>query len=311
MDQLRQETLSETIKLINKLKVLVNFFKTDLLKDLLSKIHTVYTIFENNSDLSSNKLNSFNIQYTQSLISLLSELKTDSERKILILDEDISKQSDSIKAIDEKIVLIKDDVKQIEIDVKLCLKNLFLFLSNQKDFVNLHINSLTRFHNLYKADYFEVVAESEYMKFSFVDDKSFYIKPNVAINKKLLGILNKNEFKVEYICGYLFGLSFVDVFKCAEIYFCYIQDINTFNIVEIERAQDKLTVLKFKEQNKLILLKNRREVLKTITSQEILETLQNLSDKLSERDFLSDLQKIDSKTAVLNEMIRTELLGAC
>ena len=309
MDQLRQETLIETMKLINKLKVLVNFFKTDLLKDVLSKIQTVYTIFENNQELNSNKLNSFNLQYVQSLIALLSELKIDSERKILILDEDISKQSDLVKSIDDKANCMSDEIKQIDVDVKITLKNLYLFLSNQKDSLTLQINSLNRFHNMHKTDFFELVSESNYMKFSFVDEKLFYINPKVAINKRLLGILNKNEFKVQYVFGYLFGLSFVDIFKCAEIYFCYIQESNIFNIVDIEIPQDKITVSKFKEQSKLVLLKNRREMLKTITSEQILETLQNLSDKLSERDFLSDLQRIDAKTAVLNEMVRTEMLN--
>lgn len=76
-----EEIINNSEGRLNKLKIFSNFFDNSLVISIAVRTRVVHDIFASNKSLDINKLELFHLQYTDTLIDLLTKLKKNLEQK--------------------------------------------------------------------------------------------------------------------------------------------------------------------------------------------------------------------------------------
>ena len=94
--------MSQSKRRLTKLKLLSNFFENIDIISIYIKTDIIHQLFENNETLDYSKLELFHLQYTDSLIELLTKIKKKKETDLLAIISEININNQYIVNFEEQ-----------------------------------------------------------------------------------------------------------------------------------------------------------------------------------------------------------------
>ncbi|KFF73736.1 hypothetical protein HX13_18210 [Chryseobacterium sp. P1-3] len=201
--------LSQSRRRLTKLKLLANFFEHIDIISIFIKTDIIHNMFQENTALDYNKLELFHLQYTDSLIELLTKIKRQKENDMLAVINEIDINKKYISGFEErKIDSFQTDRKMYSGIFSQHLKKLYKDLTEAIFTVNW--DNVLYFHKKYAQEFYRSAVDE-----SLLTSGSFpaYQYKDYSIERKLLGRLNIHGFKVRFICGYIIGTHEYELFK--------------------------------------------------------------------------------------------------
>ncbi|MGL5277434.1 hypothetical protein [Myroides sp.] len=311
--------LRDSQRRIVRLKLLSNFYKQADLISVFIKTELIHTIFKESDDetLDYNKLELFHIQFTDSLLELLTKIKRRKESQIVLNLKEIEVNNKFIN----RYAQISRTENDFEIERKFYSSKVGDYLADVydrligEDSENI-ITDLSSFSSMYAADYYRDWEDSA--SFEREEDLRYYEYRNVKIESRLMGRLNISGFKVRFVCGYNCNTTYYELFRIFQSDDEFVFNVynNTFyflnedkggvldkshNVYKNDIVQD-LTI-----KNERLVLENKR--VREVLSVEVLDVLSKYREILDNMNFLSNSFSIDEETNVLKAMLQLNLDG--
>lgn len=306
MDDEAVSIMSQSKRRLTKLKLLSNFFENVDIISIYIKTDIIHKLFEENKTLDYNKLELFHLQYTDSLIELFTKIKKKKENDLLAVINEISVNTQYISTFEErKVDSFETDRKIYSGIFSQHLKNLYKDLTEDK--FTLNWNDVLYFQKKYAAEFYRTEADESKLKSNSI---SSYRYQDYSIERKLLGKLNIQNFKVRFICGYRINRNEYELFKIFQSDEHFI-----FNVEEKEMylIDDELSYLNTSENesNQISIinqLKNKNEELE----ETIHERKRTLPDDVESvlKDYLRNLESIDIMSKIFDVNEETNILRA-
>lgn len=306
MDDEAVSIMSQSKRRLTKLKLLSNFFENVDIISIYIKTDIIHKLFEENKTLDYNKLELFHLQYTDSLIELLTKIKKKKESDLLAVINEISVNNQYISTFEErKVDSFETDRKIYSGIFSQHLKNLYKDLTEDKFMLNW--NDVLYFQKRYASEFYRTEADESKLKSHSI---SSYRYQDYSIERKLLGKLNIQNFKVRFICGYRINRNEYELFKIFQSDEHFI-----FNVEEKEMylIDDELAYLNTSENesNQISVinqLKNKNEELE----ETIDERKRTLPDDVESvlKDYLRNLENIDIMSKIFDVNEETNILRA-
>lgn len=314
------EIIRESSKKLLGLKTLSNFFNHKDLFAVYVRTSVIHKLFENNKDLDINKLHLFHIQYSDSLTDLFQKLKKAKEQQYLLVSDEVYINEDLIRKL-EKETAAADFTSEVRRYGRLMsdkLRNLYDLLaamSNTSVFSWAEVSQfVTRFGNEY---YREIQDKELFLKLSDNNHKKTYQTQYAVVETKLLGKLNKFNFRIKFTCGFRYENEYLEVFDFVDSNerFVFLNSSRSFYLLDDE-INERLDLSKnysskgeiIKElQHKNEMLRDRMATLQTSLPQEVEDVLGAYLEKISRVDFLEELQNVDEQTNILRAMLNINI----
>lgn len=314
------EILEESNKIIQKLSDLTIFFEDRMIMNIYLQTQVIHKLFEDNPDIDINKLELFHLQFTSTLIELLEKIKKRNERIVNMLRNEVQLNLDMINKIRESIYREGgyDAGKQMQTrNMSASLRSLYTSIYNQtKDYpFKENINS---FSVKFYKDYFYEISSELMSSVTSYDKSQTYRHPFATIDKKLLLALGQSNFNVKFYAGLKSGSTLVELYEIVDTssYFLFISarniflncDINVFPTSEWVDVNSKReqTIKDLRDKNKE-LENNISHNLKLI-DEDISLLLDDNYTKITDLDFLSSIENIDSQANILKSMLETKII---
>lgn len=306
MDDEAVSILSQSKRRLTKLKLLSNFFENVDIISIYIKTDIIHKLFEENKTLDYNKLELFHLQYTDSLIELLTKIKRKKENDLLAVINEININNQYIEAFEEK------KVDSFETDRKIYsgifsqhLRNLYKDLTEDK--FNLNWNDVLYFQKRYGAEFYRTEADEAKLKAHAVPS---YQYQEYSIERKLLGKLNIQQFKVRFVCGFRIDRNEYELFKIFQSDEHFIFNVEEKRMYLID---DELSYLNTSENesNQISIinqLKRKNEGLEE-TIDERKRSLPNDVETVL-KDYLRNLESIDIMSKIFDVNEETNILRA-
>jgi hypothetical protein len=201
--------------------------------------------------------------------------------------------------------------------VNLSLRKLFQVLSD-----NLTDNPLSKninaFSSRFAADFFYTITPELLDELTAYNAKDVYTDEYATIQRKLMGVLCKYDFKTEFYCGLKSGNQIIEVYKFmnADRYFLYSPSDSLFVFLDVAKIAniDFSTNLSKKEKlmhelkDKNDKLEGNAAAMKSFMPPEIKNLLADDYKKISDINFLENISNIDVQANILKSMLNTDLI---
>lgn len=305
--------MSQSKRRITKLKLLANFFENVDIISIYIKTDIIHNLFQENKGLDYSKLELFHLQYTDSLIELLTKIKRQKETEMLAVLNEIDVNSKYISGFEEKqLDGFETDRKMYSGIFSKHLKNLYQDLTENKFRINW--NDVLYFNKKYAAEFYRSEVDEELLKPGAFPA---YLYQDYQIERKLLGRLNIQNFKVRFICGYAVSGNEYELFKIFQTDDYFIFDVEGRKMYLTDPKKiEKLNILP-NESNKGIIisqLKNKNEALenemnerKRILPEKVIGVLKDYIKNLENTDIMSRIFDINEETNILRAMLNLNL----
>ncbi|WP_448702409.1 hypothetical protein ACFGVR_08660 [Mucilaginibacter sp. AW1-3] len=320
MDDNRKAILNDSNRIISKLQLLSVFFGDDIIYKIYLRSQVIHQLFEDNIELDINKLELFHLQFTQTLIELLRQIKKNNEKSILILLDEIQINRDLIDKIKDSLLSaeqFRNDQQRQALKINTSLRKLYQALSdNTSDYpFSKNINA---FSTNYAADFFYTVEPSLIAGMVKYTPAEIYSNAYATIHKKLLGLLCKYDFRSSFYCGLKAGDQVLEVYNLNNtdryfIYsptkqlflFCDVTQIDTANLnTELSKKGQFIQELTDKNDQ----LNNSINIIKTTIPAEIKNLLVENYRKLNDINFLQSISEVDVQANMLKSMLNTDII---
>ncbi len=320
MDNQREEILKKSGEVIMQLSELANFFEDPTLIKIYLQSKVIHKLFEDNEDIDVNKLELFHLQFTTTLIELLTKIKIKNERIVGMYKHEIELNNEMIEKLRRRIAEDNGfDAEKQRQSTKMAkslldLYSAIYYKSTEYPFKE-DINSFGI--KFYKDYFFE--AEADLInKILEYNKAEVYRSPYAIIDKQLLLDLRNNDFKIVFFAGVKAYPILLEIYKipASEIYFLYWSaknlflkfDINVFPYQQWEEEMSK------KERGIKGLIKKNSKLETNIKnthkyiSHEISELLEEDYQAITNIDFLASLEDIDTQANILRSMLQTKMI---
>lgn len=311
------QIISDSKKRLLVLKLLSNFFNHQDFISIIIRTKIIHNLFEKNSDLDTNKLELFHIQYTDTLINLFQKIKKNKEQQYLLLSDEIYINDDYISKINSEIdsKKISQRIRTHSQTMSLKLEELYkMFVTDDdKDF---NWNEIINFSNDFKADYYREISLEKYQELVCFDRKTYENK-SAIVEKKLLGRLNILKFKVKFLCGLVCKNEVIEVyqFRDSNDLFIYIMNNKSFFFLNEEDTLDLDISKNYSGKNEIVedlktknkALNKKLKTVKTDLTDDVQIVLNEYLQKISSVDFLDELQNVDEQTNILKAMLNINI----
>lgn len=311
------QIIDDSKKRVRVLKLLSNFFNHPTLINVLIRTKIIHNLFEQNKTLDTNKLDLFHIQFSDTLIVLLKKLKKNKEQKYLILSDEIYINNDFISKIDAQIGG-ENFVRQISSHSQIMsqkTQQLYdMFVTDDKKVFSW--TAVTMFSTEFKSEFYREIAQEKYEELVCFE-RNTYQNKNAIIEKKLLGRMNILKFKVKFLCGLVCKNEVIEVyeFRDSNDFFIYVQNNNSFFFLnendrkELNLAKNTSNKLGIVEElrDKNRLLNKKLETIKTELTSDVQTVIKQYLEKITDVDFLNDLQNVDEQTNILKAMLNIKI----
>ncbi|MES2457691.1 MAG: hypothetical protein V4594_19190 [Bacteroidota bacterium] len=319
MDERRVNILRASRAEISRLQLLSVFFEEEVLYKIYLRSQVIHQLFENNEDLDIDKLELFHVQFTASLIELLKKIKKSNEKNVSLIYAEIDLNKEMIAQMSDAVFTEKNfnlDKQKQSLKINQSLRKLYEVLSDlNTDFpFSKNINA---FSSRYAKDFFYDISAEQLGVLIASDPKDMYVNVHASIERKLMGLLCKYDFKTEFFYGLKSGQLVLELYKFIDIdrYFLFFPRRNVFLIFELDELQGIDWTNNLSEKGKLIQeisFKNDKLVseaaaLKTYIPGEIIQLLEENYLKISDIDFLNHLNNFDVQANILKAMLKTDL----
>jgi hypothetical protein len=320
MDENRLNILNQSNRMLSKLQLLSVFFGDDVIYKIYLRSQVIHKLFETNPELDVNKLDLFHLQFTQSLIDLLRKIKKNNESNISLVFDEIQINKELIDKLNDPFYTQANfnlEKQRQALKVNLSLRKLFQVLSD-----NLTDNPLSKninaFSSRFAADFFYTITPELLDEITTYNTKDVYTDEYATIQRKLMGVLCKYDFKTEFYCGLKSGTQIVEVYKFvdADRYFLYSPSDSLFVFLDVTKiANIDLTNNLSKKEKLMHELKDKNDKLegnaaamKSFMPPEIKTLLADDYKKISDINFLENISNIDVQANILKSMLNTDLI---
>ncbi|WP_378175563.1 hypothetical protein [Chryseobacterium zhengzhouense] len=305
--------MSQSKRRLTRLKLLANFFENVDIIAIYIKTDIIHNLFNGNQTLDYNKLELFHLQYTDSLIELLTKIKKKKENDLLAVINEININNRYIASFEEK----KND--SFETDRKIYsgifsehLRNLYKDLTEDRAMLNW--NDVLYFHKKYAAEFYRTDFDEDKLKPNSVP---FYQYQDYCIERKLLGKLNIQNFKVRFVCGYRVERDEYELFKIFQsdehfvfnveekkMYLIDDEDLESLNTNENESNQISIiNQLKRKNED----LTETMDIKKKTLSEDVESVLKDYLRNLESIDIMSKIFDVNEETNILRAMLNLNI----
>jgi len=306
--------------MLSKLQLLSVYFGDDIIYKIYLRSQVIHKLFESNPELDINKLDLFHLQFTQSLIDLLRKIKKNNEGNISLLFDEIQINKEMIERLNDPTYTQANfnlEKQRQALKINLSLRKLFQVLSDDstENPLSKNINS---FSSRFAADFFYTISNDLVEEVTAYDIKDVYKDEYATIQRKLMGVLCKYDFKTEFYCGLKSGSQVIEVYRFidADRYFLYSPSDSLFVFFDVAKIAniDMSTNLSKKEQlvyelkNKNDKLEGNAAAMKVYMPPEIKNLLADNYKKISDISFLDDITNIDVQANILKSMLNTDLI---
>lgn len=305
--------LVQSRRRLTKLKLLANFFENVDIISIYIKTDIIHNLFQENKALDYSRLELFHLQYTDSLIELLGKIKRQKENDMLAAINEIEINNAYISDFEEK------REHNFETDRKIYsgifsdqLKNLYKDLIEEK--FTLKWNNVLYFHKKYASEFYRPDVDEMLLKSIVV---SAYHYREYQIERKLLGRLNIQNFKVRFVCGYLIAGNTYELFKIFQSEDHFIFDVEGKQMYLLTSDAMKILNTLPNESNQGAIihqLKMKNKQLDEIMSErkkklpeQVLQVLKDYITNLENTNVMSRIFDINEETNILRAMLNLNL----
>ncbi len=306
--------------MLSKLQLLSVFFGDDVIYKIYLRSQVIHKLFETNPELDVNKLDLFHLQFTQSLIDLLRKIKKNNENNISLVFDEIQINKELIDKLNDPFYTQANfnlEKQRQALKINLSLRKLFQVLSD-----NLTDNPLSKninaFSSRFAADFFYTITPELLDELTAYNNKDVYTDEYASIQRKLMGVLCKYDFKTEFYCGLKSGNQIAEVYKLtnAERYFLYSPSDSLFVFLDVTKiANIDLTNNLSKKEKLVHELKDKNDrlegsaaAMKSYMPPEIKNLLADDYKKIADINFLENISNVDVQANILKSMLNTDLI---
>lgn len=304
--------MSQSRRRLTKLKLLSNFFENIDVISVYIKTDIIHKLFEENKTLDYNKLELFHLQYTDSLIELLTKIKKKKENDLLAVINEININNQYIDAFEEK------KIDNFETDRKFYsgvfsehLRKLYKDLTEDK--FTLNWNDVLYFHKKYAVEFYRTEADETKLK---LGNFPSYQYQDYLIERKLLGKLNIQNFKVRFVCGYRIGRDEYELFKIfqSDEHFIFNVEERKLYLIDDELSYLDTSENESNQASVMNQLKRRNEGLeetihekKRILPEGVDNVLKDYLKNIESVDIMSKIFDVNEETNILRAMLNLNL----
>jgi hypothetical protein len=305
--------MSQSKRRLTKLKLLANFFENVDIISIYIKTDIIHNLFQENKELDYSKLELFHLQYTDSLIELLTKIKKQKENDMLAVIKEIEVNNKYIANFEEKHTDgFETERKMYSGIFSNHLKNLYKDLTEDK--FRLKWDSVLYFYKKYASEFYRSNVDEELLKSGAFPA---YQYQEYQIERKLLGRLNIQNFKVRFVCGYSTTGNEYELFKIFQSEDHFIFDIEGRKMYLIDpKKMEKLDTMPNESNLGTIVsqLKSKNEQLeetmnerKKILPEQVINVLKDYIKNLENTDIMSKIFDINEETNILRAMLNLNL----
>ncbi|MGI4804940.1 MAG: hypothetical protein ACRYFL_09230 [Janthinobacterium lividum] len=319
MDE-RQAIFQNSQRIISKLQLLAAFFQEEIIYKIYLRSQVIHQLFEQNPELDVNNLELFHLQYTASLIDLLKKIKKNNEQNVSLLFDEIQLNNELEEQLARSFYQEKNyqQGKQKQtLKINISLRHLYQLLSDNLDEYPFSKN-INSFSAQFSAEFYNEVSAELLQDLIYFDPAKVYTNAHAVIEKKLLGLLCKFDFKTEFFCGLKAGNSVLEVYKFSETdrYFLFYPARNLFLFCDYAKLENIRQSNQISQKEKMILeLKAKNDqlqssigVAKVYLPQEIKMLLSENYRKLNDISFMQNISNIDAQANILKAMLNTDMI---
>ncbi|MGI4727372.1 MAG: hypothetical protein ACRYGB_02275 [Janthinobacterium lividum] len=319
MDE-RQAIFQNSQRIISKLQLLAAFFQEEIIYKIYLRSQVIHQLFEQNPELDVNNLELFHLQYTASLIDLLKKIKKNNEQNVSLLFDEIQLNNELESQLARSFYQEKNyqQGKQKQtLKINISLRHLYQLLSDNLDEYPFSKN-INSFSAQFSAEFYNEVSAELLQDLIYFDPAKVYTNAHAVIEKKLLGLLCKFDFKTEFFCGLKAGNSVLEVYKFSETdrYFLFYPARNLFLFCDYAKLENIRQSNQISQKEKMILeLKAKNDqlqssigVAKVYLPQEIKMLLVENYRKLNDISFMQNISNIDAQANILKAMLNTDMI---
>ncbi|KAA2244429.1 hypothetical protein F0L74_00125 [Chitinophaga agrisoli] len=320
MDEHLAIILNESNKTISKLHLLSNFFEDEIIYKIYLRSQVVHRLFETNPELDINKLELFHIQFTASAIELLKKIKAGNERNAGLLYDEVQINKDLIDNLGDSVFSEKNyhlDKQKQSLKINLSLRKLFQVLSDGTEDYPFSKN-INAFSARFSQDFYYDISPAAVEELIRYNPAEVYRNSHAIIHKKLMGLLNKLDFKTEFYCGLSAGSLIIEIYRFVNMdrYFLYFPAKNMFLFCELSQIAEVDWSNTLSKKARIIQeltdkndnLMSRANVLKTSLPDNVKTLLGQYYEKISDVDFLQNIGSYDVQTNILRTMLNTDMM---
>ena len=320
MDENRQNILNESNRVINKLQVYAVFFEEDIIYKIYLRLGVIHKLFENNTNLDINKLDLFHLQFTAPIIELLKKIKKNNEGNVSLLFDEIYLNKGLIDKLNSQLLTEKTfnlEKQRQALKINNSLRKLFQVLSDDSNEYPYSKN-INAFSARFSEDFFYEVKTDLFSQLVQYNAAEVYTNAYAVIQKKLMGLLCKYDFKTEFFCGLKAGSLVIEVYKFVDVdrYYLFFPSHNLFLFCDISKitgidwnnalSKNERIIQELNDKNDR--LKASVHVMKAYMPAEIKSLLNDTYKKVSEIDFLNNLSNADVQANILKTMLNTDMM---
>lgn len=319
-EQIYAQLIKDSNKKLLVLKTLSNFFNHNDLFAVYVRTKVIHNLFESNKSLDIHKLELFHIQYTSSLIDLFQKLKKAKEQQYMLINDEIyinrelitklEKQTDALNFTDERRAYGRAMGEK--------LKHLYAMLENPNSGMAFSWSDIMLFSTRFGQEFYrELTDAAVFLQLTENEHRKTYPTEYGVIERKLMGRLNKLNFRVKFTCGFRFENEYFEIFDFIDSNdrFIFINGIRSFYLLDEDLAQrldlswntsskgDIVTELVKKND----MLNDKLSTIKTSLPNDVEEVLASYLQKISGVDFLEELQNVDEQTNILRAMLNINI----
>ncbi|WP_179468514.1 hypothetical protein [Chryseobacterium sp. H1D6B] len=298
--------MSQSKRRLTRLKLLSNFFENVDIISIYIKTDIIHNLFNENKTLDYNKLELFHLQYTDSLIELLTKIKKKKENDLLAVINEININNQYITAFEEK------KVDSFETDRKIYsgvfskhLKNLYKDLTEDK--FSLDWNDVLYFNKKYAVEFYRTEGDEKKLQAHTVPS---YQYQDYSVERKLLGKLNIQSFKVRFVCGYRIERNVYELFKIfqSDEHFIFNVEEKRMYLIDDELSHLDTSPNESSQISIINKLKRKNDELE----ESIDEKKRRLPDDVESvlKDYLRNLESVDIMSKIFDVNEETNILRA-
>ena len=313
------EIIKQSEKRLNKLRVITNFFDNADMIGISIRTRVIHDVFTSNPSLDVMKLELFHLQYTDTFLQLMQQLKKKTEQKYLLIQNEIKINSDFV--VNYQTEIKKDSFREDTIKCNVATQHFFetaygfLAFDTAQNVDDALV--LREFSQQYASEYFRPLSEAQFQALDKATIGLAHVYKDILIEKKLLGKLNIHRFKVKFLCGFQHNHQRFSVFEFihSNEHFMFSHQKNQFQLLYLK----EFAALEFSKNssNKQELIKSLLKKIKNLEQQattslkqipnEVQLVVIEYYNKISSISFLDDLQNVDEQTNILKTMLNLNI----
>jgi len=319
MDERHVNILRESRAEISRLQLLSAFFGEEIVYKIYLRSQVIHQLFENNEELDIDKLELFHVQFTASLIELLRKIKKSNEKNVTLIYDEMLLNKEMIRKMSDTVLsenAFKLDKQRQSLKINQSLKKLFEVLSDHTEEFPF-AKGINSFSSRYAKDFFYDISSEQLGTLIEFDPAEMYIDMHASIQRKLMGLLCKHDFRTEFFYGLKSGQLIIELYKFLDIdrHFLFFPSRNLFLFFELSELEGIDWTNNLSEKGRIIQelnykndkLESSAAALKTFIPREILDLLEENYLKISDINFLNHLNNFDVQANILKAMLKTDL----